>query len=142
MPDSRHEPLILPRPLVQKLFAHAQSEPGAEVCGLIGAIDGEARSHYPVPNRAPEPNRLFEMDEQAQIAAMKAMRERGEELFAIYHSHPAAPPEPSDRDNAEIGYPEAWYLIISLNIKGVLEMRAWRMEDGGFREYRVKILRE
>lgn len=137
-----NEPLILPRPLVQKLFAHAQTEPEAEVCGLIGGSDGQARSHYPVPNKAPEPNRLFDMDEQAQIMAMKSMRERGEELFAIYHSHPSAPPEPSQRDTSEQGYPEAWYLIISLNIKGVLEMRAWRQHGDGLQEHRVMILPE
>ena len=135
-----NESLILPRPLVQKLFAHAQSEPGAEVCGLIGAIDGSACSHYPVQNNAPEPDRLFDMDAQSQIAAMKAMRERGEALFAVYHSHPAAPPEPSDRDAAGLGYPDAWYLIISLNIKGVLEMRAWREEGGKLTEHKVQIL--
>lgn len=134
------EPLILSRPLVQKLFAHAQMEPDAEVCGLIGAQDGNAMSHYPVKNLSPQPNRLFQMDEQAQIAAMKGMRERGEELFAIYHSHPTSPPEPSSRDSEGMSYPDAWYLIISLNIKGVLEMRAWRLEDGSLNEHKVKIL--
>ena len=114
-----NESLILPRPLVQKLFAHAQSEPGAEVCGLIGAIDGSACSHYPVQNNAPEPDRLFDMDAQSQIAA---------------------PPEPSDRDAAGLGYPDAWYLIIYLNIKGVLEMRAWREEGGKLTEHKVQIL--
>ena len=65
---------------------------------------------------------------------MKTMRENGETLFAIYHSHPSAPPEPSIHDLEGLGYPDALYLIISLNIKGVLEMRAWQRADGEMAE--------
>lgn len=138
--QAKPQSLILSRPLVQKIFAHAQMEPDAEVCGLIGGKDGHAASHYPVKNLSPQPDCLFQMDEQAQITAMKRMREQGEELFAIYHSHPTAPPEPSNHDSEGLGYPDTWYLIISLNIKGVLEMRAWRLESERFNEYKVQIL--
>jgi proteasome lid subunit RPN8/RPN11 len=58
------------------------------------------------------------------------MREQGEELFGIYHSHPHSPAEPSDTDLRQAGYPEALYLIVSLNTKGVLEMRGFRLRDG------------
>lgn len=133
--------LLIPRPLATKLLFEAQKRPDVEVCGLVGARDGLPSSLYPVTNIAAEPARAFEMDPQGQIDAMKAMRERGETLWAIYHSHPAAPPEPSARDLDELGYPEALYLIISLNIKGVLEMRAWRMTDaGGMEEVVLKVM--
>ena len=55
------------------------------------------------------------------------MREQQEELFAIYHSHPTAPAEPSATDLEMANYPDALYLIISLNTKGVLEMRGFRL---------------
>jgi proteasome lid subunit RPN8/RPN11 len=61
---------------------------------------------------------------------MRHMREAGEELFAIYHSHPHAPAEPSVRDIAEAAYPQAIYLIISLNTTGVLELRGFRLAQG------------
>lgn len=135
------EPLI-PRPLATKLLFEAQKRPDEEVCGLVGAgDDGLPRSLYPVANAAAERAHRFEMDPEDQIRAMKEMRERGESLWAVYHSHPDAPPEPSARDLAEIGYPEALYLIISLNIKGVLEMRAWRPDDtGGMREVTLRVM--
>ena len=59
--------------------------------------------------------------------AMKKMREADEELFAIYHSHPAAPATPSITDLELAAYPDAFYLIISLSTKGVLEMRAFKI---------------
>ena len=70
------------------------------------------------------------MEPAAQIEAMRRMREGGEELFAIYHSHPHAPAEPSAQDLQEAAYPEALYLIVSLDTKGVLEMRGFRLHHG------------
>jgi proteasome lid subunit RPN8/RPN11 len=67
------------------------------------------------------------------------MREAGEDLLAIYHSHPASPAAPSSIDIAEAGYPDAIYLIISLNTKGVLEMRGFRIREGGIREVALEI---
>jgi proteasome lid subunit RPN8/RPN11 len=119
----------LPRTLVNQLLRHAQQAPESEVCGLIGARGGQPQSVYPVANVADEPDHLFAMDPAAQIAAMRQMREQDEALFAIYHSHPHAPAEPSLRDVQQAAYPEALYLIISLNTKGVLELRAFRLAD-------------
>jgi proteasome lid subunit RPN8/RPN11 len=117
----------LPRTLVNTMLRHAQLSPENEVCGLIGARDGIPCRCYQVANVAGEPAHLFQMDPRGQIDAMRAMRERGENLFAIYHSHPDSPPVPSETDLKEAGYPDALYLIISLGTKGVLEMRGWRL---------------
>lgn len=130
----------MPRPLATKLLFEAQKRPDEEVCGLVGARDGAPCSLYPIANAAAERSHAFEMEPRGQIQAMRTMRERGETLWAIYHSHPDAPPEPSARDLDELGYPEALYLIVSLNIKGVLEMRAWRMTDGGVEEVVLKVM--
>lgn len=132
---------IIPRPLATKLLFEAQKRPDEEVCGLVGAREELPSSLYPVANVAAERSRSFEMDPRGQIEAMKTMRERGETLWAVYHSHPDAPPEPSARDLAELGYPDALYLIISLNTKGVLEMRGWRMgDDGDMNEITLKVM--
>ncbi len=119
--------ITLPRPLVNVMLHHAQLSPASEVCGLIGARDGIPIRCYQVANVAGEPGHLFQMDPREQIDAMRVMRERGESLFAIYHSHPDSPPAPSETDLKEAGYPDALYLIISLDTTGVLEMRGWRL---------------
>jgi proteasome lid subunit RPN8/RPN11 len=130
----------LPRPLINQLLHHAQQSSSTEVCGLIGGKGGVATRCYPIANIASAPRRLFAMDPAQQIAAMRAMRECGEELFAIYHSHPDSPPLPSPADLAQANYPEALYLIISLQTRGVLEMRGFRLKDNSIVEVQLETI--
>jgi proteasome lid subunit RPN8/RPN11 len=120
-------PIELPRALVNQMLHLAQSSPQLEVCGLVGAEDGKPASCYPVANASATPQFRFQLDPAGQVDAMRKIRERGEALFAILHSHPAAPAEPSPVDLAEAAYPDALYLVISLDTKGVLEMRGFRI---------------
>lgn len=127
------------RPLATHLLALAQQSPEREVCGLVGAVDKQPSTVYPVKNVASNPEGAFEMDPRDQIRALKTMRSKNEKLFAIYHSHPASPAEPSVRDLENIGYPDAYQLIISLNTKGVLEMRAYQLTAEGMREIALTV---
>lgn len=120
----------LTRTIINQILSHAQQNPEEEVCGLISRRDGRPERVYGVANVAQTPGVLFRMDPEGQIDAMRSMRERGEELFAIYHSHPHAPAQPSPCDLAEAAYPEALFLIVSLDTKGVLEMGGFYLRDG------------
>lgn len=120
----------LPRPLAIRLLHEAQKTPDQEVCGLIAARDGAPCRVVPVRNASGDVQRLFDMDERELISAVKGIRERGEELYAIYHSHPDAAPVPSTADVERAGYPEKLHLIISLQTKGVLQMCGWRYRKG------------
>ncbi len=128
------EHIQIPRKITNQLLHLAQISPESEVCGLISSKNGVASHCYPVTNVAEQPEQRFLLDAAEQIAAMAAMREHGEELFAIYHSHPSAPANPSATDLEQAAYPEVLYLIISLNTKGILEMRGFRIEDNNARE--------
>lgn len=119
----------IPRKITNQLLHFAQISPDSEICGLIGSVDGQPSHCYPVDNCSAHPENRFQLDSKQQIAAMTEMRERGENLFAIYHSHPSEPAVPSAADLALAAYPEALNLIISLNTKGVLEMRGYRIVD-------------
>lgn len=120
--------IALPRPLVNQLLHCAQSSPDTEVCGLVGAKDGLPATCYPVQNIAEPPRIRFHLDPEQHIAALRRMEERGETLCAVFHSHPAAPAEPSATDLELAAYPDALYLIVSLNTKGVLELRGFRID--------------
>ncbi|MFQ5468778.1 MAG: Mov34/MPN/PAD-1 family protein [Gammaproteobacteria bacterium] len=124
-----HPPLTftLPRTLVNQLLHHAQQVEDKEVCGIISGSEGRAIRSHPITNIAASPACRFEMEPKQLIDTLKQMRERNEELFAIYHSHPQSPATPSKTDIDEAGYPEALYLIISLSTKGVLEMRGFKI---------------
>lgn len=119
----------LPRHITNQLLHLAQISPDQEVCGLIGSKQGIASSVYSISNQDQQPAQRFELAPSEQISAMKAMREKDEQLFAIYHSHPSAPAVPSALDLQQAAYPEALYLIISLNTKGVLEIRGYQIDN-------------
>ena len=117
----------IPRKITNQLLHLAQISPDFEVCGLIGSKNGLPTHCYPIKNAAGHPQQRFLLDAGQQITAMAKMRELGEELFAIYHSHPTSPALPSTNDLELAAYPEALYLIISLNTKGILEMRGFKI---------------
>ncbi len=117
----------LPRTIVNQLLHLAQKSPEEEICGLISRDRDGFRKCYPVPNAAGDKKRFFALDPREQIAAIRTMREHGEALAAIYHSHPEAPPLPSLDDIEQHEYPDVLYLIISLGTKGVLEMRGFHI---------------
>jgi len=131
----------IPRTVVNPILQHALSQPEQEVCGLVGRRDAQF-TVYPVRNVAKPPQALFAMDPQQQIEAMRRMRERGENLFAIYHSHPRAPATPSALDVEQAAYPEALYLIISLDTEGVLDMRAHRLHGGRLQPVELEMVND
>jgi proteasome lid subunit RPN8/RPN11 len=101
---------------LDELVAHATAAAPQECCGLIGgANDCRAKTIYRTRNIAPNPLVTYEAAPEDLFAAQRQMRERGEELIAIYHSHPrAAEPEPSATDVRLAYYPSAVYLIVGL----------------------------
>lgn len=126
--------LYLPRPLVNKLLSHAQHNPDIEVCGLIGNDASENKNYYPIDNISKNPSCRFLMDAPQQIKTLKKMREKQQELFAIVHSHPKTNAEPSQLDIEENNYKDVFYIIISLNTEGVLEMRAYTQKKKSMQE--------
>lgn len=99
----------------QRIFAYARAADPNECCGLIGGNDGKAASIYPLRNVSPNSKVAYEAAPEELFSAQRQMRERGEQLLAIYHSHPRSPdPMPSDTDVRLAYYPDATYLIIGL----------------------------
>lgn len=98
------------------MIAHAREAAPAECCGLIGGLAGKnARSIYRLRNVTANPELGYEAAPEDLFAAQRRMRDRGEELLAIYHSHPrAADPSPSETDVRLAYYPSATYLIVGL----------------------------
>jgi [CysO sulfur-carrier protein]-S-L-cysteine hydrolase len=121
--------IYIPRKIANQLLHLAQISPEAEICGLVSSKQGKVSHCYPVKNVANQPEQRFLLDASEQIAAMAQMRALNEDLFAIYHSHPTAPAQPSTHDIALVTYPEALHLIISLNTKGVLDMRGFKIDQ-------------
>lgn len=101
---------------IDQVISHARESAPEECCGLIsGMSDGEARAVYRMRNVAADPLVTYEAAPEDLFAAQRAMRDRGEELLAIYHSHPRSKdPYPSETDVRLAYYPSAVYFIVGL----------------------------
>ena len=124
----------LRREHLEAMIKHAGEAAPAECCGLIGGIsESRARTLYRLRNVTANPELGYEAAPEDLFAAQRQMRENGEELLAIYHSHPrAADPSPSETDVRQAYYPSATYLIIGLGGDGPV-VRAFSISE---REHR------
>jgi proteasome lid subunit RPN8/RPN11 len=113
-----------------QIIAHAREADPHECCGLIGgAENGVAKRIYRTRNVAPNPGVAYEAAPEDLFAAQREMRERGERLIAIYHSHPAATdPYPSATDIRLAYYPTAVYFIVGLGAQEPC-LRAFRISE-------------
>lgn len=103
----------LTRDQTEKIFAHARSASPRECCGLVGGCGSVAQSIYRLTNIAPNPLIAYEAAAADLFKAQREMRQRSEQLLAIYHSHPRSPaPLPSQTDIAQAFYPDVVYFII------------------------------
>lgn len=119
------------RALVEEMYAHARGASPEECCGLVGGgDDGVARTVYRLRNIAGAPLVAYEAAPEDLFAAQREMRERGETLVGIYHSHPrAAEPEPSRTDVRLAFYPSAIYFIIGFDGAGAGVLGAFRISE-------------
>jgi len=132
----------IPRRITNELLHLAQLSPTKEVCGLVGSKAGIPNRCYPVDNMAECPEQRFLLDAQQQIQAMTAIRERGEDFFAIFHSHPTSPAIPSETDIKMASYPNVIQMIISLNTKGILELRAFKLDTPQPQEIKLTLFND
>lgn len=122
-------PILLLREHVDEMFAHARAASPAECCGLVGGEGKSARTVYRLRNVANDPLVGYEAAPEELFAAQRNIRERGEELFGIYHSHPrSSEPVPSVTDVRLAYYPSAIYFIIGLGEKSET-LRAFRISE-------------
>lgn len=101
---------------LDRVLSHANESAPHECCGLIGGtLDGRSASVYPLRNLATEPLTGYEAAPEDLFKAQRTMREQGQQLLAIYHSHPrASDPTPSATDVRLAYYPSAVYFIVGL----------------------------
>ena len=127
------ERLELPAALRDDIVAHARAETPKEACGLIAGRGVRATRVIRCGNAHPAAVTRYTIDPREQLRAFRDMEANGEDLVAIYHSHPATQAYPSPTDRAESHYPEAIYVLVSLRDM-VPEVRAFRIRDGWVRE--------
>jgi proteasome lid subunit RPN8/RPN11 len=119
-----------------EILSHAREEAPRECCGLLigsgAAIERSVRAR----NIADDPTRRFLIDPADHFSAIRAARAAALDVVGAYHSHPASEPVPSSTDIAEaIQGGDFVYVIVSLLND---EVRAYRIDKGGFRRLRIR----
>jgi proteasome lid subunit RPN8/RPN11 len=125
----------IPQSMIDEMVGHAREDLPNECCGLIGGADGEAQTLYRARNAFASPF-SYRVDPGDQYRIIeKEMRERGEELVAIYHSHTKSPAYPSQTDlNEAVSWPEQVYLIVSLADPEAPDVKAFWLKDNKIAE--------
>jgi proteasome lid subunit RPN8/RPN11 len=97
--------LVLAPGLLELMIKHAKEKYPQEACGLLVGR-GSADRFIPMENTLAS-STAFEMDAAQLFSTFRDLRGAGEELVAIYHSHPRGPARPSKSDIERAYYPEA-----------------------------------
>src|SRR4029077_14328270 len=89
-------------------------------------------------NDAEKPESRYFATPEELFAAMRRIREAGQSLLGVYHSHPRTPAYPSASDVEMAFYPEAFYFIISLEPR--VELRAFRIEESRIEDVEIVLV--
>lgn len=119
----------IPPRLLDEVIAHARAEAPKECCGVIATRDGAAVAVHRVRNVAANPKSAYHMDPMEQYRVMRGVEDAGDEVGAIYHSHPRTAPEPSLTDvNLAAAWPDQVFVIVGLAAPEP-EVRAFRIVE-------------
>jgi proteasome lid subunit RPN8/RPN11 len=135
---------VLPGAIRDAIVAQAQAEVPNEACGLIvgtapAADGGSALQYERTRNRAASPYR-YEVDPADLYRVSVAADDADTVIWGIVHSHIRSPAVPSPTDIGLALYPDALYLLVSLDDReadpttGARSVRAWRIVGGEIHE--------
>ncbi|HLA25397.1 MAG TPA: pyridoxal-phosphate dependent enzyme [bacterium] len=125
--------VVLARDQLASVLAQAREEAPLECCGLLLGGGRRVERVFRGTNIDRSPV-TYNMDPQELFQAHREMEALGLDLVAIYHSHPRTRAFPSSTDVVKATYPDAVYVIVSLQDGSTPDVRAFRIRDGGITE--------
>jgi proteasome lid subunit RPN8/RPN11 len=115
--------------LIDEMVAHAREDDPNECCGMVGGVEDEARTVRRAENAEASQLR-YSIAPGEQFRLMREIEDAGEELVGIYHSHTRSAAYPSQTDVNLAGWPDAVYLIISLENPDSPNVKGFWIRDG------------
>jgi proteasome lid subunit RPN8/RPN11 len=130
--------LRIPADIHDAMVGHCVSESPLECCGLLGGIAPLVSSIHVLRNALSSETR-YEADADDLVQAVLALRKRGAEIVAIYHSHPKWAAIPSRTDLETNYYGDVPRIIISL-AGPTPDVRVWRLDATSYEELRWEVV--
>jgi len=128
--------LHLPAALIDEMVAHAQEDAPNECCGIIGRLDGGGTKLFRAKNAEASPYR-YSVDSDDLFRIFRECGADDRNFLAIYHSHTASEAYPSPTDVRLAFWPEAYYVLVSLQDAADPVVRAFRILDGVISEEEI-----
>lgn len=130
--------LTLKKELFKRITEHAIREFPNEACGILSGSQGRVEKVYEMVNVDKSPETFF-MGAGEQLKVMKEIRNNGEEMIGIYHSHVASEAYPSSHDVELALYPEVSYVIISIKNRKNPSIRSFKIVEWKITEEDLRI---
>lgn len=124
----------------QQILEHARHDAPLEACGYLAAENGVIVAAIRLRNVDASPEH-FSFDPAEQFAAVRAIRQSGRQLLAVYHSHPASPARPSQEDIRLAFDPALSYVIASLAEETPV-IKSFRIRAGVVSAEEIEIVQE
>jgi len=131
--------LALPSGFIEEMVAHAQEDAPNECCGIIAGCDGTATKVFRAKNSEASPYR-YSVDSDDLFRIFRECDANDWGFLAIYHSHMASEAYPSPTDVRLAFWPEAYYVLVSLQDAGNPVVRAFRILDGTVNEEQLRAI--
>lgn len=120
---------------IATLLKEATQAHPRECCGLLLGEGARVALAQPAANVHPQPERHFEIDPKALIAAHRAQRAGGLQVLGYYHSHPNGCAEPSADDRTQAsGDGRVWAIV------AVDAVTWWRDSPDGFEALSYRLI--
>lgn len=129
--------LALPAAFIEEMIVHAQEEAPNECCGIIAGRDGAATKLFRAKNSEASPYR-YSVDPKDLFRIYRECEENDWNFLVIYHSHTASEAYPSPTDVRLGFWPEAYYVLVSLQDAANPVVRAFRIIDGTVTEEELR----
>ena len=120
------------------IITHAQKGMPIEMCGYLAGQEGVITQHYELTNVDNSPEH-FSFDPKEQFVTIKDARNKGLEVYAVYHSHPETPARPSQEDIKLAYDPTISYVIVSLAADEP-DVKSFKIKDGVVTPEEIEII--
>jgi proteasome lid subunit RPN8/RPN11 len=139
----------IPTDVRDAIVEHAFRELPNEACGLLagtapnGSAQVSVERFFPMANRDRSPL-TYSLDQNEHQRVVEEVERKGWEVVGVFHSHThtKAYPSPTDVEQSvgpRVFYPNARFVLVSLEERASPDLRAYRISDEGIQEQEVVV---